>query len=145
MATTLNDIQTTNWQLSLAGLGQVVTDIEDVKQCMLVALTTIKGQDRFRPTFGSEFYKYIDKPHTTGAPAMVKEILSTVEAWEKRIVITKIKYTFENNKINFLITITMVANSEQKELSLYLSRANQPLGTEANSRAFSSGFSLGFS
>lgn len=145
MATTLDDIQTTNWQLSLAGPGQVVTDIEDVKQCMLIALTTIKGQDRFRPTFGSDFYKYIDQPQTSGAPAMVKEILNTVGAWETRVVITKISYTFDGNKINFQITITMVANSEQAELSLYLLRTNQPLGLEANSQAFSSGFSLAFS
>lgn len=142
--TELDKLETGNWQPSLTDFGTVVTDVDDIKQCMLIAMTTMKGQDRFRPSFGSFIYKYMDKPTAQAAPSVVKEILDAVGTWEQRVQITRITYTLNKQQIKFILSIVLVANSEKKELALYLDKANKPTIDNPN-RAFSSGFSMAFS
>ena len=65
MATTLADIRATNWQLSKQNIGQVVSGIEDIRQCVGIILTTTKGSCPLSPLFGSDIWKFIDTPVNT--------------------------------------------------------------------------------
>jgi len=60
-AITLADITSADWSLMLdspgqpgAGIGNVVMGVDDVDQCIAIILTTPKGTDVLRPTFGTD-------------------------------------------------------------------------------------------
>lgn len=70
--------------------NNVVIDIDDINQCISVILTTPKGSDPLRPTFGSNCHDYIDYPVNTARPHLVREIVDALNAWEPRISIIKV-------------------------------------------------------
>lgn len=80
-----------NWQFSLSDPSKIVEGGEDIAQCIYTILSTVKGTDPLRPTFGSDVYKYIDQPMNTVLPAMVNEVYHAVEQWEKRIELTRVR------------------------------------------------------
>ena len=62
-AITLSDIKSADWSLMLdslglpgSGMGKVVKGVDDVDQCIAIILTTPKGTDVLRPTFGTESF-----------------------------------------------------------------------------------------
>lgn len=71
-------------------LGQVVTDAEDINQCIQVILTTPKGADPHRPTFGSDLHLYIDQPVNSARPYIVREVVDALRAWEPRVDVTQV-------------------------------------------------------
>jgi phage baseplate assembly protein W len=99
----LTDIKTSNWQLSLQGVGQILTDVDDINQCILTILTTVKGSDPLRPEFGVDIYKYIDAPVTTAVPNLIREIIQGIELWETRIRLTSVNYQLEDASIRFTV------------------------------------------
>lgn len=83
--------------LSHTGLGllddqfnNVVIDIDDINQCISIILSTPKGSDPLRPTFGSNCQDYIDYPVNTARPHLVREIVDALNAWEPRASIVKV-------------------------------------------------------
>jgi len=82
---------TLNWQINLSNPADTVRDIDDIAQCIYVILTTIKGSDPLRPTFGSDVYKYIDRPMNSVEPMLVYEVYDSIERWEKRITVSRVK------------------------------------------------------
>lgn len=113
MATNVNNIATQNWTLSIADDGDLLTDLADVNQCILLILNTVRGSSPLRPEFGTEIWKWIDKPMTLAIPNIKREILENVPLWENRAQIVAIGHdvslanigqlTFEI-KWKFLIT-----------------------------------------
>lgn len=89
----LDQINNKNWQLGLGYPGQVVLGGADIKQCIEIILSTRKGSDPLRPHFGCGLFDYIDQPINTAIPAMKKEILSAIAAYEPRVIVTKIVAT----------------------------------------------------
>lgn len=99
-AITLADITSADWSLMLdstgqpgSGIGNVVTGVNDVNQCIAIILTTPKGSDALRPTFGTDFWKYIDAPISEAGPAVVREVTQSITQWEPRVKVLSVNST----------------------------------------------------
>jgi Bacteriophage baseplate protein W len=93
-STTLTDIVSADWSLALdalsspgSGIGSVVQGLDDVNQCIRIILTTPKGSDPLRPTFGADVWKYIDVPIDEAIPAIVREVTEAITRWEPRVTV----------------------------------------------------------
>jgi hypothetical protein len=87
-AATLAEIRSADWSLALdrhGGIGRVVEGIDDVNQCIEIILTTPKGSDPLRPTFGADLWEYIDFPVSAAIAAIVREVTDAVTLWEPRV------------------------------------------------------------
>jgi uncharacterized protein len=71
-------------------LGELVTDTQDVDQCIRIILTTPKGSDPHRPLFGSNLHLYIDYPVNSARPHIVREAVNALREWEPRIEVVKV-------------------------------------------------------
>lgn len=96
-AITLADIISVDWSLALdtpgvpgSGLGNVVQGLADVNQCITIILTTPKGSDPLRPTFGADVWRYIDAPIGTAIPAIVREVTEAILRWEPRVTVVSV-------------------------------------------------------
>ena len=99
-AITLADIRSADWSLMLdsagkpgSGIGGVVMGVDDVDQCIAIILTTPKGSDVLRPTFGTDLWKYIDAPISEAAPAVVREVTQSITQWEPRVKVLSVTTT----------------------------------------------------
>jgi uncharacterized protein len=99
-AITLADITSADWSLELdapgepgSGIGNVVQGVNDVNQCIQIILTTPKGSDPLRPTFGADVWRYIDVPINTATPAIVREVTEAITLWEPRVTVLSIVAT----------------------------------------------------
>jgi Bacteriophage baseplate protein W len=93
---TLASIDSASWSLMLdstaaggagSGIGQVVQGLNDIGQCVGIILSTVPGEDPFRPTFGCDLTQYIDKPLPAVLPAIVGTVTTAIETWEPRITV----------------------------------------------------------
>lgn len=103
--------ETQYWQLSLDTPFEVVTDIDDIRQCLIVILRTAKGSDPFRPDFGADIYKAIDLPNARVAPLLKKTILEQVEQYEPRIKILAIQLAVKSES-HISITLEWTAKAD---------------------------------
>lgn len=87
MAQLYFNIQAGSWQLALGKPGEIVTDLEDIAQCIRIIVTTTKGSVPHRPDFGTEVYTYLDRPLTEAGPNLVRETIEAISLWEPRAVI----------------------------------------------------------
>lgn len=88
---TLADITSADWSLALGAIGSVVEGLDDVEQCITIILTTPKGSDVLRPTFGTDLWRYIDNPIATAVPAIVSEATTAITLWEPRVKLSSVK------------------------------------------------------
>jgi len=145
MATKLQDIRATNWQLSRTTIGQVVSGIEDIRQCVGIILTTTKGSVPLNPLFGSDIWQFIDRPVSTAVANIAAEILDSIGKWEQRILIKNLTHRISGSRIDFSLTFTLLESSEVTEILFYIDRQAEievevpPIG-----RNFSNGFDFGF-
>jgi phage baseplate assembly protein W len=104
----MNDSRT----ISLTTFGQTLTGIDDVKQCVVLLVTTPKGSDPLRPNFGLDIFSFLDKPSNQLA-GIKKDILQQIANYEPRI--TKVdNITVANDvlgKVNISIKFTSVYGS----------------------------------
>jgi len=70
----ISDRPTGLWPLG--AIGEVVQGIADVEQCLGIIVTTPRGSDPLRPTFGADIWRYIDFPISLALPAIVSELTS---------------------------------------------------------------------
>jgi len=99
-AITLADITSADWSLALdqpgipgAGLGNVVQGVADVNQCIRIILTTPRGSDPLRPTFGADIWQYVDHPISSATPAIVREVTQAIALWEPRVTLLSVRAT----------------------------------------------------
>ena len=92
-AVTLSDITSADWSLRLKSIGDVVQGLEDVEQCIAIILTTPKGSDPLRPTFGTDLWRFIDNPIGFAIPAVVREVTGSISMWEPRITLQSVMVT----------------------------------------------------
>jgi phage baseplate assembly protein W len=99
-ATTLADITSADWSLALdtpgdpgSGIGRVVQGAADVDQCIQIILSTPRGSDPLRPTFGADIWRYIDYPVNAATAAIVREVTLAITLWEPRVVLVKVAAT----------------------------------------------------
>lgn len=66
---------------------QLVGDelVQDIAACISNILTTIPGQDRTRPDFGSRLYLCLDKPFKMARLCIISNCADAIERWEKRV------------------------------------------------------------
>jgi phage baseplate assembly protein W len=102
------------WGLSLAGQGQIVQGVDDIKQCVRIICTTPRGTDPLRPFFACDVYKWLDKPLTVVIPNIFREIKEALEMWEPRIEDIKLSHTLDVSSltvnIQFKIKNTVQTN-----------------------------------
>ncbi len=89
-AVTLADITSADWSLKLGAIGQVVQGLADVEQCIAIIMTTPKGSDPLRPTFGADIWRYVDRPIDQALPAIVRELTAAITTWEPRVKVLSI-------------------------------------------------------
>lgn len=107
------------WQLSIGGYGTTVTGLDDIRQCIFVILSTIKGTDTLRPEFGCDIWELIDKPQNYQIPRVVRAIYDAVELWEPRAKITSITPApSPDGKVIYTITWTSVLGNGQNIIPL---------------------------
>lgn len=143
MATKIQDIRAVNWQLSSKKIGEVVSGIDDVRQCIETILTTHKGSLALSPFFGSDIYKFIDRPVNTAVANISAEILDAITKWEPRVIIKKLSYSIEGSKINYQLFMELLESGETTEILFYIDQQLQTQQINDN-RNFSHGFSFGF-
>lgn len=143
MATTLADIRATNWQLSRLNIGQVVSGIEDIRQCLGIILTTTKGSCAMNPLFGSDIWKFIDSPVNTAVANISAEIIDSIGKWEPRVIIRKLTYDIQGSRIDYNLTVSLRESSETTEILFFIDGQTQ-IDPPWVGRAFSNGFDFGF-
>lgn len=90
-AIALADITSADWSLKLGAIGEVVQGLADVSQCIAIIVTTPRGSDPLRPTFGADLWRYIDYPTNRAIPAIVNELTQALTLWEPRIRLLSVK------------------------------------------------------
>ena len=61
-----------------------------VEQCIEIILTTPKGSDPLRPTFGTDLWRFIDNPIGFAVPAIVREVTGSISMWEPRVTLQSV-------------------------------------------------------
>ena len=93
----VNLIDAPQWSMAMSGLGKIVTEIDDIRQCIDIIVRTRKGSSPFWPDFGCGIFDWLDQPMTQAAPRIVRDIETAIKRWETRVVIQDISYTLEND------------------------------------------------
>lgn len=110
-------ILTSNRQIGLQSVNNV-TDTDDIRQCIYVILTAIKGSVPFNPSFGCDLYNYLDKPVSDMIPAAKKAIIDAIEMFEPRVIVQSVQHRFESGKVEFDINMTRVDTNEVIQYAL---------------------------
>lgn len=118
---TIRDVKSANFQMSLAGVGQIVADVDDIRQCIAVILSTPKGSDAMRPLFGSNLYKYADVPISQAAADISREATIQVNRWEPRVRVVSVEVGInsadkEKRQVLVNISVELLYSSQQVEL-----------------------------
>ena len=106
-AITPADISSADWSLEVGTIGSVVQGLADVDQCIAIILSTPRGSDVLRPTFGADLWRYIDNPITLALPAIVREASAAITLWEPRVRVVSISAATDTDSGSHLnITVT---------------------------------------
>jgi len=89
-AITIADISSADWSLKVGSVGSVVQGINDIDQCIAIILTTPRGSDPLRPTFGADLWQYIDNPISVAIPSIVREVSAAITMWEPRVILQSV-------------------------------------------------------
>lgn len=120
--TQVSEINSKNWAIDKNNYGEVVKDLADVNQCIYIILTTVKGSDPLRSSFGCGLWDYVDKPVNFAIPNMIREIANSINEFEPRVTIDSIMYEIKNlSEIHFLIKWT--SNFGNSETSLQVNNS----------------------
>lgn len=97
----------------MADSQTIVEGIDDITQCIHIILTTIPGSDPLRSTFGSNVYKYLDKPLEAVRAQIIYAATEAIGRWEKRIEITGCSIVRNADKTTITIEGVIVASAKQ--------------------------------
>lgn len=81
----------------------MVTDVDDINQCIGIILTTRLGSDPHRPLFGCNAWLHLDKPIPVARPLVVVDVLEALELWEPRIAVVRVTTTWSDNTVTVLV------------------------------------------
>jgi phage baseplate assembly protein W len=107
----LKDLTSVDWSFGLEEFGDIVQGDNDIAQCIFIIVTTQKGTDPLRPTFGVDLLSYIDKPVNIAAANLTRELADQINEWEPRVTVKKVSYKIEQAQITYMIE--WVKESEQ--------------------------------
>lgn len=103
MTVRVQDIQVTDWSITVGNPGQVVGDVADINQCIGIILTTRPGSDPHRPLFGCNAWLHLDKPIPVARPLVVADVIEALELWEPRINVVRVTTEFSGNTVTVLV------------------------------------------
>lgn len=116
--TLITEIKSSEWSISLQGVGEIVQGIADINQCLKIILFTRKGEDPLRPEFGCGIFDYIDQP-INKLPIMKKSIIDAVKLWEPRVELTKITPKINaDNSVTFSIFWKLSASVDTGQIDV---------------------------
>lgn len=106
------------WGLSLAGQGQLVQGLDDIRQCIKIICHTPRGTDPLRPFFACDVYKYLDKPINYVIGNIFKEIKEALEMWEPRIENIKLSHVLEDTSLIVRIQFSIKNTVQTDQLDI---------------------------
>jgi phage baseplate assembly protein W len=90
-------------------------------QNVKIILSTIKGSDIHRPTFGSNLYLFIDQPMTAITRGKIMaEIADAIEEWEPRVKIRNVALNKDYERLLISIELEIKDTGEIIEIPLWL-------------------------
>lgn len=117
MVKLLNEITSVDWQPKKNAIGEIVEGIDDIKQCINNILLTSKGSVPHNPEFGSDAWKWIDKPVNIAIPNIIREIIDSINMWESRVKVSSVEAEIDGSHV--IITLSWKlkdsANSDIEE------------------------------
>lgn len=90
MVTTLGDVKAVDWSPRLGADGEIVEGLDDIGQCLNIILTTPKGSDPLRPTFGCDVWRWLDRPVNEAVAPIVREVWAAIAIWEPRVELVSV-------------------------------------------------------
>lgn len=129
---TLDQIKSPVWTVSISGGGAIAEGIEAIRQCIDIIIRTTKGSDPLRPEFGSDVYKYQDKPVSIAIPNVKKAILEAIEIWEQRVTVTNITHSSNKSQLFFNINYRLKDTELSDSLTLFLNNGGIVTNVTAN-------------
>jgi hypothetical protein len=109
-----DQVPAADWQPKLGQLGGVVTDMDDVGQCIQVIAETPVGSCPLEPLFGSRLHLYLDAPITAVVPDLVREMTEALQLWEPRIIVMQVVPGLaEDGGVEMDVTWAPVAQPQQ--------------------------------
>jgi phage baseplate assembly protein W len=125
MAQNYKQIPTQDWAMSISKEGEVVTDLDDIAQCILLITNTRRGSNALRPEFGTEIWRWIDKPINIAIPNIKREILQAVRLYEKRASITSITHELTDvAHLTFSIEFKFASTGQTQTTDITFSLSN---------------------
>ena len=91
-----------DWQPELGSDG-IVVGLDELDQSISLILKTPKGSDPHRPEFASDCHLYVDWPQNRVTPHLVREVVTSIRRWEKRIDVVNV--TIEHEVAAVTITV----------------------------------------
>lgn len=98
-ARSLSSITSLHWQPALRHEGEVVEGLRDIDQAIRLILSTPRGSDPHRPTFGSNLHRYIDWPVNRVTPYLVRESVDAIRQWEPRVDVVQVRVLIDASHI----------------------------------------------
>lgn len=77
-------------------LGQIVTGLDDVEQCINTIVLTEKGSVPTQPEKCTRLAPYIDRRPDYAIPNITREIFNAVRIWEPRVLVERVTITQED-------------------------------------------------
>lgn len=142
MPTLTSDINSSYWSLSLEDSLDVVQEFEDLKQQVLVALTTDRGSVPFDPLFGFNINELLDEPVNFVIPNGKIGILETLERDVPIVSVDSVSHKYEPNVNYGQVTFLVFCSSNLGNFTVQVSL--NPNFTPAPQGPFSGGFSVAF-
>ena len=120
MAVNIADIQSVDWSPKVGAPGEVVEGNDDIIQCVTIILTTRKGTDPHRPTFGCDAWLWIDKPVPIAVPNIVREVIDAINTWEQRIQVSAVKPVIDVSHATITLTWIIKESGQSQSTEVYL-------------------------
>jgi uncharacterized protein len=87
--TTVSEIRSRDWSPRVGEYGSIVENIADIDQCLRIICATPKGTVPLRRDFGSDLWKWLDKPFAVAQANIPLAILEAMR-WEPRVEVLRI-------------------------------------------------------
>lgn len=128
MAAVLGSIPSKDWSHRLGSFGDVVEGPEDVAQCVVIILTTPRGSSPYRPLFGCDAWRHLDKPLAIARPRVVQEVLEAIELWETRAKVRQVQVLSEvgEGRSGLRLRLTLEAFGHLLRLEVPLQAEDDP-------------------
>ena len=103
----LPSVNSATWCMSVQQAGTVITDVDVYKQRVYCVLNTPLGGDPLRPTFGCDYFKYLDTSLVTAAANIKSEVIKAIKLWVPEVTLNSVVYTVSAGVIVFSIKMTI--------------------------------------